>query len=224
MTDYAKARLEMVERLEKEGYIKDPRVKAALNEVERHKFVPTEVRSRAYFDCPQPIGLDQTISAPHMIAIMSELLDVQPESNILEIGCGSGYQAAVLAHLAPQGKIVTVERLEELLERAQKVIKKLGYDNIIGICADGTLGVPEYAPYNRIIVTAAAPEVPQHLVDQLDKGGKMLIPVGNRWGQTLIELNKDMRGDVSGRSHGGCIFVPLIGENGWPQNHQLGPR
>jgi protein-L-isoaspartate(D-aspartate) O-methyltransferase len=213
--DFAARRAKMVEDLRGDGYLRSDAVIAAMGKVERHLFVPDEMRESAYEDCPQPIGFNQTISAPHMVAIMTELLDVQPASRILEIGTGSGYQAAILSELAHRGKVVTVERVPELVEHVRKVFSSGGYVNVDVRIGDGSLGFPEYAPYDRIIVTAAAPAVPPSLVRQLGAGGRLLVPVGDRWGQVLVELEKDCKGESVGRSHGGCVFVPLIGKDGW---------
>ncbi len=205
----------MVDRLLSSGYLKDPRVAEAMRKVPRHLLIPTEARSQAYADHPLPIGEGQTISAPHMVAIMTDLLDVDMGSRILEVGTGSGYQAAILAELAPKGFIYTVERVGELAARTRERLKKLGYEDIQVIQSDGTLGYPAEAPYDRVIVTAAAPEIPPTLVEQIDRGGKMLIPVGGRWSQRLMEVFRDEEGDVGERDRGGCVFVPLIGEEGW---------
>jgi len=204
-----------IDRLVSNGYLKSERVIKAFGSVPRHLFVPEEIRDVAYDDCPQPIGFNQTISAPHMVAIMTELLDVRPDSGILEVGTGSGYQAAILAELAPQGLVVSLERVPELADRAGRTLRELGYGNVRVVEGDGTLGFRECAPYDRILVTAAAPAVPKSLVGQLAAGGRLLVPVGGRWSQTLLEVDRDGRGRVSERSHGGCVFVPLIGREGW---------
>jgi len=205
----------LVDRLASGGYARSKRVMSVLKKVPRHLFVPDYVASSAYVDSPQPIGFDQTISAPHMVAIMTELLEVKEDSNILEVGTGSGYQAAVFAELAPRGRVVSVERIFELTENARTVLASLGYRNVVTLTSDGTLGCSKYAPYDRIAVTAAAPQVPSALVSQLAPDGVMLIPVGNRWSQTLLMIRKDDKGEVESLDHGGCVFVPLIGEDGW---------
>ncbi|MFH1054936.1 MAG: protein-L-isoaspartate(D-aspartate) O-methyltransferase [Candidatus Altiarchaeota archaeon] len=208
-------RAALVAALVRGGYLSDGRVIDVLKRVPRELFVPDDVRGHAYVDCPQPIGFNQTISAPHMVAIMSELLDVKPDSRVLEVGTGSGYQAAILGELAGAGSVVSVERIPELAERARTLLAGLNYSNITVVDGDGGVGFQEFAPYDRILVTAAAPEVPQSLVAQLAVHGKMLVPVGGRWSQTLIEVYKDSDGSIRGKSHGGCVFVPLIGRGGW---------
>ncbi|MBD3388087.1 MAG: protein-L-isoaspartate O-methyltransferase [Candidatus Altiarchaeales archaeon] len=208
-------RRELVERLVSRGYLKSKRVIEAMSRVPRHLFMPGGIRDRAYADTPQPIGSNQTISAPHMVAIMTELLDVREDSHILEVGTGSGYQAAILAELAREGDVVTVERVPELAERSRELLRSLRYDNVEVVDADGTMGHAGKAPYDRILVTAASPGVPKALADQLADDGRMLIPVGGRSGQTLLEIRKDASGRPEEICHGGCVFVPLIGEDGW---------
>jgi protein-L-isoaspartate(D-aspartate) O-methyltransferase len=205
----------MVDALIAQNHLRSPRIIAAMLKVERHLFVPDDVAEYAYADSPQPIGFGQTISAPHMVAIMTELLDIKPDSTILEIGGGSGYQAALLAELAPKGRVVSVERIPELAQRTERILGRMGYSNIQVVVGDGTLGFESRAPYGRIMVTAAAPRVPDAILRQLANSGRLLIPVGGRWGQTLIQVDKDDKGALRNRSHGGCVFVPLIGEDGW---------
>jgi protein-L-isoaspartate(D-aspartate) O-methyltransferase len=208
-------RAAMVGRLASDGYITDPKVAAAMEKVPRHLFVPPEIADQAYIDSPQPIGGGQTISAPHMVAIMTDLLRVGEDSKVLEVGTGSGYQAAIIAELAPSGRVVTLERIPQLASSASGLLARLGYGNVEVVVSDGTLGHPREAPYDRIIVTAAAPKVPGRLLEQLSAGGIMLVPVGGRWGQTLMEVRKDGSGGVRQVARGGCVFVPLIGEDGW---------
>lgn len=205
----------LVDNLIHEGYLRDKRVIAALRRLPREVFIPDDIKGSAYYDSPQPIGYEQTISAPHMVAIMTEHLDVKPDSHILEIGTGSGYQATVLAELAKQGDVISVERVTQLAERARIVLRRLGYDNVRVVVGDGTLGYSEDAPYDRIIVTAAAPHVPAKLIGQLRAGGRLLVPVGGRWSQRLIVVSKDEAGRIQETDHGGCVFVPLMGEDGW---------
>jgi len=204
----------LVEQLKSRGYLKTPRVVEAFLTVPREAFIPREVRGEAYADHPLPIGFEQTISAPHMVAIMTEKLEVEPDSNILEVGAGSGYQAAILAELAGEGKVTSIERVSELAAHAGRVLADLGYDNAEVVAGDGTLGFPGGAPYDRIIVTAAAPRIPAALVEQLADGGILLAPVGGRMMQDLKLLNK-AKGKIIEESHGGCVFVPLIGDDGW---------
>jgi protein-L-isoaspartate(D-aspartate) O-methyltransferase len=212
---YESERELMVDRLVSAGYLNTPKVIDVMRRVERHRFVPAEVRVNAYDDTPLPIGSKQTISAPHMVSMMTEYLDVHEDSKILEVGAGSGYQAAILAELAPLGFVYTVERVKLLAEKTSVVLQELNYGNIKVITGDGTLGYPQEAPFDRIIVTAAAPKIPKPLVEQLAGGGRLLIPVGGRWYQELIRVDKDEEGGTTEKSYGGCVFVPLIGEEGW---------
>lgn len=192
--------------------VKDPRVLQAMSKVPRHLFVPEEYRNHAYNDYPLPIGYGQTISQPYIVAAMTELLELKGDEKVLEIGTGSGYQTAILAELA--GKVYTVERIPQLLERAKQVLSSLGYTNIHFKLTDGTLGWPENAPFDRIIVTAAAPDLPQPLIDQLAEGGIMVIPVGSRYLQTLKVVVKTGN-KLRVKRVMECTFVPLIGEYGY---------
>ena len=185
----------------------------ALASVPREVFIPLELRHRAYEDEALPIDAGQTISQPTVVAHMSEALALAPEHRVLEIGTGSGYKAAVLAELV--GEVVTVERHEELAEQARRTLEYLGYENVRVVVGDGTLGWPDEAPYDRIIVTAAAPVVPAPLTEQLAPGGLLVLPVGGRQDQQLILVSKDERGELSERSLGLVRFVPLIGAEGW---------
>jgi protein-L-isoaspartate(D-aspartate) O-methyltransferase len=169
----------------------DRKVLQAMRKVPRHLLVPEEVRSKAYQNIPLPIGYDQTISQPYIVALMTDLLDVKPDHVVLEVGTGSGYQAAVLSQLVRQ--VYTIEIVEPLAERAKTQLAELGYRNIIVRAGDGYAGWPEHAPFDRIIVTAGASHVPQPLIDQLRTGGKMVIPVGTAWNKldlTLVEKTK----------------------------------
>ncbi len=212
--DREKERENMIERLLSFGYLKSKKITDAMRKVPRENFVPEEQSMRAYEDRPLEIGFDQTISAPHMVAMMTEALDVKPKQKILEIGSGSGYQAAILAELAKEGKIYTIERIENVKKFAEENLKKLGYKNVFIILGDGTLGYEEKAPYDRIIVTAAAPKVPQELVSQLKQNGKMLIPVGGRTYQQLLLIEKNKK-EIKEKNICDCVFVPLIGKDGW---------
>jgi protein-L-isoaspartate(D-aspartate) O-methyltransferase len=189
-----------------------PKVLAAMRTVPRHLFVEKTLYSSAYEDHPLPIGEEQTISQPYMVALMTELLDVSENSAVLEVGTGSGYQTAILAELARQ--VYTVERLETLAKHAQYVLEHLHYTNIEIHVGDGTLGWSEHAPYERIIVTAAAPAIPESLVSQLAEGGKLIIPVGDRVSQTLQIITKH-RNRLDTKTSCQCIFVKLIGQDGW---------
>lgn len=210
--DFGAARLAMVESLRSE--ISDERVLWAMGRVPREEFVPPELRRLAYDDRPIPIGYGQTISQPLMVATMTELLRLKGEEKLLEIGTGSGYQAAIVAELAL--RVVTVERVPELAETAAERLRRLGYTNVTLHVSDGGLGWPEEAPYNGILVTAGAPRVPRPLVEQLGIGGRLVIPVGRRQVQQLLSVTRERDG-VRVRRHGPCRFVPLIGEEAWPE-------
>lgn len=203
----------LIERELKPSGITDERVLEALSAVPREKFLPPSLRDRAYDNYPLPIGANQTISQPYMVALMTQALAPHLESRVLEIGTGSGYQAAILARLC--AIVYTVERHPELAVRARTNLYSMGYDNIYIIEGDGTRGLPEYAPFDRIIVTAAAPRVPDSLVQQLAGGGRMVIPVGGRLVQDLKLIEKARNGRLYRSSLGGCRFVPLIGEEGY---------
>lgn len=193
--------------------ITHPRVLDAMRKVPRHLFVPPERIFDAYSDHALPIGAGQTISQPYMVALMTALLDPAPSHRVLEIGTGSGYQAAILAELA--NEVVTIEREQTLSERAREVLESLGYRNITFVVGDGTEGYPPLAPYDGIIVTAGAPFIPQPLIEQLASGGRLVIPVGHHYEQVLTVAEKDADGRVHLSEHGYCVFVPLIGKHGW---------
>ena len=213
MDEYYEKRRRMVEKLKEELNISE-RVAEAMLKVPRHLFVPPEYRKEAYNDYPLPIGYDQTISAPHMVAIMCELLELGEGMKVLEIGTGSGYHAAVVAELVGKsGRVITIERIPELAKRAEEVLRSLGYDNVVVIVGDGSEGYEEEAPYDRIYVTATAPDIPPPLVEQLKEGGKMVIPVGN-FNQYLYLIEK-RDGRIERRNMGPVRFVPLIGKFGF---------
>lgn len=194
--------------------ITNERVLEAMRKVPRHLFVPPERYIDAYSDHAMPIGEGQTISQPYMVALMTELLEPEPTHHVLEVGTGSGYQAAILAELVHE--VVTIEREEILSQRAREVLAALGYQNIFYAVGDGTEGYPAYAPYDGIIVTAGAPFIPQPLVEQLAPGGRLVIPVGHQYEQVLTVAQKDEAGNLRLSEHGYCVFVPLIGKHGWP--------
>jgi len=202
----------MVENQIKRRGITDERVLAAMEEVPRHEFVEEGLKGVAYQDGPLPIGLDQTISQPYIVALMTELLDVSEEHKVLEVGTGSGYQAAVISLLAMS--VITVERVPKLFKEAKDTLRKLGYNNITVVMADGSIGYREYAPYDRIIVTAAAPSVPDDLINQLADNGKIVIPVGDIISQQLVVLRKEGSKTIRTDSIG-VRFVPLRGRKGW---------
>jgi len=205
---------EMIELLLRQGYADDG-VAEAMKKVPRELFVHPDYAKASYSDTPLPIGLGQTISAPSIVAFMSKSLDVQDGMKMLEIGSGSGYQAAILAVLVgDSGCIYTVERIPELIALAKGNVEKLGLTNIKFIEGDGTKGYPQEAPYDRIIVTAASPSIPQPLIDQLADGGKLLIPVGSRMFQDL-ELVVKVGKEVETSNLMPVVFVPLIGEFGY---------
>jgi len=211
-------RSRMVKRLLEHGYVSTPEVSLAMERVPRHLFVPQELQSSSYQDSPLYIGEGQTISAPHMVGMMVENLDLKKGHKVLEIGGGSGYHAAVMAEMIrPAGHVYTVERIEALAARARRNLQDAGYSDIVTvIVADGSKGLPEFAPYDRISVAAAAPSVPEPLKQQLSDGGKLLAPVGGRWYQDLILVVR--KGDKFTQENlGGCVFVPLVGEYGYSE-------
>ena len=193
--------------------VSDPRTLAAMTEVPRHLFVDDAMQARAYSDFPLPIAAGQTISQPYIVACMTEALQLQGHERVLEIGTGSGYQAAVLSRLCQQ--VYTVERINTLLASARKVFDLLRYYNIVGKLDDGTLGWPENGPYDAIIVTAGGPEIPAPLVEQLAEGGRLVIPVGDQHSQELKRVVK-LEGDIQVETLTSVRFVDLIGEHGWP--------
>jgi protein-L-isoaspartate(D-aspartate) O-methyltransferase len=210
MKDFEAARTELIEHLSSE--IRDKRVLAAMSRIPREKFVPLESRHLAYEDRPLPIGYEQTISQPYIIALMTEALELTGSEKVLELGTGSGYQTAILAELAKM--VISVERMSSLAESARKVLDSLGYKNIEIHLAEETLGWKKGAPYDAIIVTAGAPTIPDDLIDQLATGGRMVIPVGSRYVQELCKVTK--RTDKNQvQNLGGCRFVALIGKNAW---------
>ncbi len=212
MIHYRLARDEMVKHQLIRRGIKDPKVLDAMRKVPRHRFVSQALRNRAYDDCPLPIGHSQTISQPYIVALMTEYLEMTGGERVLEIGTGSGYQAAVLSEIGD--KVFTIERHSALGSQARKVLDELGYDNIVMRTGDGTIGWKQFAPYDRIMVTAGAPHVPESLMKQLADGGRMVIPVGDKYGQDLIVVAR--RGDdIETTKAGGCVFVPLKGREGW---------
>jgi len=184
--------------------------------VPRHEFVPEEMRAYSYNDHPLAIGDGQTISQPYIVALMVDLLQVRPTHHVLEIGTGSGYQTAILSLLAQQ--VYTVERLDSLMRRARRDLKRLGYANVHFRTGDGTRGWEKAYPardtFDRIVVSAAAPHAPEQLIGQLAEGGRLVIPVGSRLMQELVLIRRE-NGEIITENHGGCAFVPLIGEDGW---------
>ncbi|MHB8836437.1 MAG: protein-L-isoaspartate(D-aspartate) O-methyltransferase [Candidatus Methylomirabilia bacterium] len=214
MSDFATARRRMVEAQLIARGLRDPEVLRALGRVPRHLFVEEALRGRAYGDGALPIGYDQTISQPFMVATMTEALQLQGGEKVLEIGTGSGYQTSVLAEIVE--RVFSVERIAPLYRRARSLLDQLGYHNVVLRHGDGTLGWRDHAPYDAIVVTAGAPHVPQALRDQLASGGRLVIPVGDRHQQELLRIT---RGEAQDEREmlGGCVFVNLIGENGWAE-------
>ncbi len=210
--DYAAARARLVEQLRRE--IKDERVIEAMARVPRECFVPMEERHLAYEDGTLPIGFGQTISQPYIVALMTEALELGSDQKVLEVGMGSGYQTAILAQLARS--VISTERVVTLAERAEAVLASLGYTNIEIHMAGETLGWPDGAPYEVILVTAGAPCVPPDLLAQLAIGGRLVIPVGSRYEQELCKVTKQQRKNVI-ENLGGCLFVPLIGKGAWEE-------
>ncbi len=225
MSEYDKYELmrrRLVEELRKQGYIRSEKVYRAMLAVPREEFVPDPYKDLAYEDRPLPIGHGQTISAPSIVAYMIELLDPMPGDKVLEVGAGSGYAAAVLAEIVapsadkgPKGHVYAIERIPELAEFARMNLERTGYsDRVAVVIGDGSRGLTEFAPFDRILVSASAPEIPEPLVKQLAVGGRMVIPVGSYWDQYLVVVEKGRDG-VRIRRDLEVLFVPLVGEFGW---------
>ncbi len=212
MKDYETQRESMVERQIRGRGVNNQRVLETMKKVPRHDFVPNKSVSQAYMDRPLSIGNGQTISQPYMVALMSECLDPQASERVLEIGTGSGYQTAILAELSRE--VYSVERIPELAEGARRMLKQIGYRNISVYEGDGSLGLPEEAPFDCIIVAAGAPEVPEPLLDQLGMGGRLVVPIGDAHHQNLYTFVRDSKG-IHKKAGTGCVFVPLIGSYGW---------
>ncbi len=210
--DYAKLREMMVNTQLIPRGIKDIRVLDAMRKVPRHLFMPEVIRENAYEDNALPIGEGQTISQPYMVAVMTELLELTGDQKVLEIGTGSGYQAALLAELALE--VYTIERIGPLADRARELLAGLGYRNVIVLTGDGSKGMEEKAPFDRIIVTAAAPKLPEIILKQLKEGGIIVAPVGERFSQIVVKGRKK-EGALVEEFQVPCVFVPLIGEFGW---------
>jgi protein-L-isoaspartate(D-aspartate) O-methyltransferase len=202
----------MVERQIETRGITNPQVLEVMRQIPRHEFVPGASARRAYADNPLPIGEGQTISQPYIVALMTQELQLTGGEKVLEIGTGSGYQAAILGKLAAE--VHTLERKKDLAKRAAEVLQSLDYSNIFVHLGDGTLGLPEEAPFDRIIVTAAAPDVPKPLLEQLKVNGKLILPVGSRWRQVLELWTREKKGFIKNEILP-VVFVPLVGEKGW---------
>jgi protein-L-isoaspartate(D-aspartate) O-methyltransferase len=212
---YERQRQEMVRHQIEARGITDSLVLTAFRTVPRHLFVSEALKDQAYGDYPLPIGEQQTISQPYIVAEMTQALELHKDDRVLEIGTGSGYQAAILAEIVY--RVYTIERIRSLYIQTRKLLDKLHYHNIIMRCRDGTAGWKDESPFNAIIVTAGAPDVPEKLLEQLAEGGRMVVPVGNQHSQDLIRVVKDKKG-IHKSNLGGCRFVKLIGEHGWKEN------
>jgi protein-L-isoaspartate(D-aspartate) O-methyltransferase len=212
--DYEELRRLLVETQLVPRGIKDQRVLKAMLKVPRHLFVDEPIQYKAYDDMALPIGDGQTISQPYIVAVMTELLELKGNERVLEVGTGSGYQAAILAELAAE--VFSIERMERLALRARERFRELGYDNVHIITGDGTAGLPEKALFDRIIITAGTPQVPDPLKEQLADNGILVAPVGARFSQQLIRLRKE-KGKITEEYHTPCVFVPLVGEYGWKE-------
>ncbi|HKT47271.1 MAG TPA: protein-L-isoaspartate(D-aspartate) O-methyltransferase [Candidatus Acidoferrales bacterium] len=211
---FAEKRAAMVEQQIRRRGVTDPAVLEAMRSVPRHEFVAAQYQAQAYEDGPLPIGGGQTISQPYMVAVMTAALELKPPDRVLDVGTGSGYQAAVLSRIAQE--VYAVEVREDLCAEAKQRLERLGYGNVRVFCRDGTLGLAEHAPYDGILVAAAAPAVPEPLLGQLAEGGRLVIPVGDA-GYQELELVRLRGGRLERRRLDACQFVPLIGYHGWPQ-------
>jgi protein-L-isoaspartate(D-aspartate) O-methyltransferase len=194
--------------------IKDNGVLGAMRKIQRHLFMEETLIGEAYNDHPLPIGHGQTISQPYIVALMTQALDLTGKEKTLEIGTGSGYQTAILAELSE--RVFTIERIRPLMEKSRSLLNELGYTNILFKYFDGTLGWQEYAPFDAMIVTAGAPQIPEPLLDQLAEGGRMVIPIGDRLSQELIKVTR-IKDGLKKKNLGGCRFVDLIGAHGWKE-------
>ena len=209
---YKRQREEMVKRQIVARGITDEKVISAMRHVPRHFFVSEALTDQAYGDFPLPLGEQQTISQPYIVAEMTQALELSKEDRVLEIGTGSGYQAAIIAQIAY--RVYTIERIHSLLLKARSLFDRLLYHNIITRYSDGTKGWTDESPFDAIIITAGAPKIPETLVNQLAMGGRMAIPVGDQYSQELIKLHRGKNG-IHQTSLGGCRFVKLVGEHGW---------
>jgi protein-L-isoaspartate(D-aspartate) O-methyltransferase len=211
---YDRQREDMVKNQIESRGVSDPNVLSAMRKVPRHLFVSEALTDQAYGDFPLPIGEQQTISQPYIVAEMTQALQLNKDDRVLEIGTGSGYQAAVLAEIV--FRVYTMERIHSLLINARKIFDQLGNYNIVTRYSDGTTGWPDESPFDAIIVTAGAPRIPETLVRQLAMGGRMVLPVGNQYSQELVKLYRDKQG-IRQTNLGGCRFVKLVGEHGWKE-------
>nr|WP_246556029.1 protein-L-isoaspartate(D-aspartate) O-methyltransferase [Desulfonema magnum] len=212
---YDRQRDEMVRKQIQARGITDAKVLAAMRKVPRHLFVNEALIDQAYGDYPLPIGEQQTISQPYIVAEMTQALQLNEEDRVLEIGTGSGYQAAILAEIV--FRVYTVERIHTLFTKTRKLFDMLRYHNIVTRYSDGTFGWKDESPFDAIIVTAGSPDIPAPLISQLAVGGRMIIPVGNQYSQELVKIYKDQKG-IHITKLGGCRFVKLVGEHGWKES------
>jgi protein-L-isoaspartate(D-aspartate) O-methyltransferase len=212
---FAAYRKEMVNKQIWARGIADEKILSVFRKIPRHLFVDEKERGKAYSDHPLSIGYNQTISQPYMVALMTNHLNLTGKERVLEIGTGSGYQAAVLSALAKE--VYTIEKIEPLAEKAASILKALSITNVHIIVGDGSLGLPKDAPFDRIIITAGSPDIPLPLAEQLNEGGILVIPIGTRHIQELIVARKEM-GELIKKKECGCIFVPLLGKYGWDSN------
>ncbi len=207
---------ELIRNMKASGYLKDPEIEKALRAVPRHLFVPKNLIGMAYRDCPLAIGHEQTISQPSTVVAMTETLKAERGQKILEIGSGSGWQAGLLGRIVgSKGKVYTIERIKELVGMARQNLTSAGIKNVRVVQGDGSAGLPKHAPFDRIIVTAACPSVPSHLFTQLKVKGRMIVPVGDLYRQTMIVITKAAKGKVEQEEIGYFMFVPLIGRYGF---------
>lgn len=220
MDRYAKQRKKMVDSQIRSRGVRDERVLRAMEKIPRHLFIDEGLIDQAYNDNPLPIGEKQTISQPYIVALMTEALELKGREKVLELGTGSGYQAAILAELAE--RVFTVERIASLAQKARKLLESLNYYNVVIRVGDGTYGWREESPFDAIAVSAGSPSIPRMLVEQLAIGGRLVIPVGGRYSQSLIKLTRlsENPDDVKKEDLGGCRFVSLIGEHGWKVEQQ----
>jgi len=220
MDRYEKQRKKMVDAQIRSRGIRDARVLRAMEKIPRHLFVDEGLIDQAYNDSPLPIGEKQTISQPYIVALMTEALELAGREKVLELGTGSGYQAAILAELAD--RVFTIERIASLAQKARRLLESLNYYNVVIRVGDGTYGWREESPFDAILVAAGSPSIPRTLVEQLAVGGRLVIPVGGRYTQNLIKLTRlsENPDDVRQEDLGGCRFVSLIGEHGWKMEQQ----
>jgi protein-L-isoaspartate(D-aspartate) O-methyltransferase len=215
MDRYAKQRKKMVDSQIRSRGVLDERVLRAMEKIPRHLFIDEGLIDQAYNDNPLPIGEKQTISQPYIVALMTQALELKSRDKVLELGTGSGYEAAILAELAD--RVFTIERIASLAQKARKLLESLNYYNVVIRVGDGTYGWREESPFDAIAVSAGSPSIPRMLVEQLAIGGRLVIPVGGRYSQSLIKLTRlsENPDDVKKEDLGGCRFVSLIGEHGW---------